>query len=79
MFILAAYPQFLLPAYGPISLQALIMGAMIVLMQFMVYDGLAVAAGRARDLLVAHPRAIGLIGRGAGALFIVLAAATMVR
>ncbi|WP_262299036.1 LysE family translocator [Microvirga sesbaniae] len=79
MFILAVYPQFLLPAYGPISLQALIMGAMTVLMQFMVYGGLAVAAGRARDLLVAHPRAIGLIGRGAGALFIVLAAATMVR
>ncbi|MBQ0821461.1 LysE family translocator [Microvirga sp. HBU67558] len=79
IFILAVYPQFLLPAYGPIYGQAVIMGVMTVLMQLAVYGGLAVAAGRARNLLVSHPRITGLIGRGAGALFIVVAVATALR
>jgi threonine/homoserine/homoserine lactone efflux protein len=79
VFVLAVYPQFLLPAYGPIWLQALAMGVMTVLMQFAIYGGLAIAAGRSRDFLVSSPRTTELIGRGAGALFIAVAVATALR
>lgn len=79
LFVLAVYPQFLLPLYGPIWLQALVMGGMTVLMQFAIYGGLAVAAGRSREFLISNPRTIKLIGRSAGALFIVVAIATAIR
>jgi threonine/homoserine/homoserine lactone efflux protein len=79
LFVLAVYPQFLLPDYGPIWLQALVMGAMTVLMQLMIYGGLAVAAGRSREFLTSHPGATRLIGRAAGALFIATAIVTALR
>lgn len=79
LFVLAVYPQFLLPQYGAIWLQALIMGAMTVAMQLAIYGGLAFAAGRSRAFLVSSPRATMLIGRGAGLLFILVAAATILR
>ena len=79
LFVLAVYPQFLLPLYGPIWLQALVMGVMTVLMQFTIYGGLAVAAGRSREFLVSSPRMTKLIGRSAGVLFIAIAIATALR
>jgi len=79
VFVLAVYPQFLLPLYGPIWLQALVMGVMTVLMQFAIYGGLAAAAGRSRAFLVANRGATKIIGRSAGALFIVVAVATALR
>jgi threonine/homoserine/homoserine lactone efflux protein len=79
LFVLAVYPQFLLPQYGAIWLQALIMGTMTVAMQFAIYGGLAFAAGRSRAFLVSSPRATMLIGRGAGLLFLLVAAATILR
>lgn len=79
LFVLAVYPQFLLPQYGAIWLQALVMGTMTVAMQFAVYGGLAFAAGRSRAFLVSSPRTTKLIGRGAGLLFILVAAATLLR
>ncbi|MDL2407659.1 LysE family translocator [Rhizobium calliandrae] len=68
LFMLAVYPQFLKPDYGPIWIQATIMGLMTIATQFAVYGGLAVTAGRSRDLLVANPRATVLAGRAAGLL-----------
>ena len=79
LFVLAVYPRFLLPHHGPIWLQALVMGVMTVLVQLAIYGGLAVAAGRSRELLVSSPRATTLIGRGAGVLFIAIGVATAVR
>ena len=79
LFVLAVYPQFLLPHYGPIWSQALVMGFMTVLMQLAIYGGLAVAAGRSRELLISNPRATKLIGRGAGILFIAIAIVTILR
>jgi threonine/homoserine/homoserine lactone efflux protein len=55
------------------------MGFMTVLMQLAVYGGLAVAAGRSRELLISSPRATKLIGRGAGILFIAIAIVTILR
>ncbi|HLW91788.1 MAG TPA: LysE family translocator [Roseiarcus sp.] len=76
LFTLAVYPQFISPAFGPLLAQALILGAMTVLTQLGIYGSVALAAGAGRDFLQSHPNAIILIGRAAGALFIVAAAFT---
>lgn len=73
LFVLAVFPQFMRPEYGPIWSQALIMGLMTVVMQFLIYGGLALAAGKGRDALVSHPEVTIWIGRGAGALFVAAA------
>ncbi|MBZ9795535.1 LysE family translocator [Mesorhizobium sp. ES1-4] len=73
LFVLAVYPQFLKPAYGPIWAQATIMGLLTVLTQFAIYGGLAITAGRSRDLLVANPRATAFAGRAAGLLLFAVA------
>ncbi|WP_112664080.1 LysE family translocator [Microvirga flavescens] len=79
LFVLAVYPQFMLPQYGTIWTQALVMGLLTVLMQFGVYGGLALAAGSSRRFLVSRPRTTMLIGRAAGLLFIAIAAITVLR
>ena len=73
LFVLAVFPQFMRPEYGPIWSQALVMGLMTVVMQFLIYGGLALAAGKGRDALVGHPEVTIWIGRGAGALFVAAA------
>lgn len=77
LFILAVYPQFLRPDYGPVWMQAVIMGTMTVATQFAVYGGLAITAGRSRDLLVANPRATAFAGRAAGLLLIAVSVFTV--
>lgn len=76
LFVAAVYPQFIKPQYGALWSQALVMGMMTVAMQLCIYGGLALAAGRSRDLLVSNPRATRSIGRAAGVLFVVVAALT---
>jgi threonine/homoserine/homoserine lactone efflux protein len=68
LFILAVYPQFLKPAYGPIWMQATVMGLLTIATQAAIYGGLAVTAGRSRRMLVANPGATVLAGRLAGLL-----------
>ncbi|TGQ74245.1 LysE family translocator [Mesorhizobium sp. M00.F.Ca.ET.186.01.1.1] len=68
LFILAVYPQFLKPDYGPIWMQAMVMGVMAALTQAAIYGGLAITAGRSQQMLVANPRATALAGRAAGLL-----------
>lgn len=79
LFTLAVFPQFMRPQYGPLWLQALIMGVMIVLTQLGVYGGLATVAGASRDFIVTNPRATMFAGRAAGIVFIVVAAMTVWR
>lgn len=76
LFVLAVFPQFMRPEFGPIWSQALVMGIMTALMQLAIYGSLGLAAGRGRDALVGHPEVTIWIGRGAGALFIAVAAFT---
>jgi threonine/homoserine/homoserine lactone efflux protein len=73
LFVLAVFPQFMRPEYGPIWSQALVMGVMTVTMQFLIYGALALAAGKGRDALIGNPQATIWIGRGAGALFVAAA------
>lgn len=77
LFIFAVYPQFLKPDYGPMWLQAVIMGAMTIATQFAVYGGLAITAGRSRELLVANPRATAFAGRIAGLLLVAVSVFTV--
>ncbi|WEX78329.1 LysE family translocator [Sinorhizobium numidicum] len=77
LFMLAVYPQFLRPQFGPVWSQAAVMAVMIALTQLAVYGGLALAAGRGRDLLVGSPGATVAIGRAAGLLLVVIAAFTV--
>jgi threonine/homoserine/homoserine lactone efflux protein len=76
LFVFAVYPQFLKPAYGPIWMQAAIMGLMTIVVQFAVYGGLAISAGRSRNLLVANPRATAFAGRAAGLLLVAVSVLT---
>ena len=73
LFIMAVYPQFMRPDYGPIALQATVMGAMTILMQLFIYGVVALGAGQARTLLTGNASATILVGRAAGALIIVAA------
>jgi len=79
LFVLAVYPQFMKPIYGPIWLQALIMGTMTVTVQMAVYGGLALAALRGRDALTDNHAATIWIGRSAGLLLMAVAAFTLFR
>jgi threonine/homoserine/homoserine lactone efflux protein len=74
LFMLAVYPQFLKPAYGPIWIQGLIMGAMTVFTQFAVYGTLAATAGSSRAFLVSNPATTATVGRVAGALLVAVSA-----
>jgi threonine/homoserine/homoserine lactone efflux protein len=77
-FILAVYPQFMRPEYGPFWRQALIMGALTLLLQATVYGGLALAAAKGRDALTSRPEITILIGRAAGWLLVAVAGLMLV-
>ncbi len=77
LFMLAVYPQFLKPQFGPVWSQAAVMALMIATTQLAVYGGLALAAGRGRDFLVGSPGATVLIGRIAGVVLVLVAAFTV--
>jgi threonine/homoserine/homoserine lactone efflux protein len=77
MFMLAVYPQFLKPEFGPLAPQAVVMASLTAGMQLLIYGGLAVAAGRARQLLVGNQNATVWIGRGCGAMLVGIAALTL--
>lgn len=79
LFILAVYPQFMSPAFGPLLPQALVMGALTIATQFVVYGGLALAAARGRAALVTNPVLTIWVGRGAGLLLVAIAAYTLLR
>lgn len=79
LFILAVFPQFMSPVYGPLWPQAVAMGAMTVATQFVVYGGLALAAARGRDALVTNPGLTVWVGRTAGLLLMAVAAYTLLR
>lgn len=72
-FMLAVFPQFVRREWGPVWLQASVLGAIIVATQFSVYGAVVLAASRARGWLAARPRALAAIGRGVGLLLLAVA------
>ena len=73
LFIMAVYPQFMKLQYGALWHQAVVMGALTLLMQLAVYGAIAVAAATSRDFLLTNKSATIYTGRVAG-LLIILAA-----
>lgn len=76
VFTLAVFPQFLSRQFGPIWIQAVLMGAIILFTQMFVYGGTALAAGWSRDALVNRPTITTWIGRVIGAFFVIVAFVT---
>lgn len=77
LFMLAIYPQFLRPDFGPLAPQAAVMALMTAVTQLVVYGGLAVAAGRARELLVGNTGTTIWIGRIAGLALLAVSLLTL--
>ena len=78
-FILAVYPHFMKPAYGPLWSQAVVMGAMTMVIQLIVYGGLALAAARGRKALLSSPALTIGLGRAAGWMLVAVASYMLVR
>jgi threonine/homoserine/homoserine lactone efflux protein len=77
LFMLAVFPQFLRPEFGPLWRQTIVMLLMIWATQLAVYGGLALAAARSRDALIGNPAATRFIGRAAGVLLVAIAVVTV--
>jgi threonine/homoserine/homoserine lactone efflux protein len=76
LFMLAVYPQFLKPDYGPIWVQAIVMGLMTLATQAAIYGTVAFTASGSRKLLVSNPKATVIVGRVAGSLLVVVSLLT---
>ena len=77
VFILATYPVFIQPKFGPVWSQALVLGLLTVATQFGIYGSLSLAAAKSRDLLISNPRVTIWIGRCAGVMFVLVAVLTV--
>jgi threonine/homoserine/homoserine lactone efflux protein len=77
LFVLAVYPQFIRPDFGPLWAQALVIGVMVAAMQLTVYGGLGLMAAQGRDAMVGNPKLTIWSGRGAGLLLIAAALYTL--
>lgn len=76
LFLLAVFPQFLRPAYGPIWMQAVLMWAIIALTAVCVYGSVALMADGARHWLQDKPAANVMAMRCVGGLLIAAALLT---
>ncbi|PTL82412.1 LysE family translocator [Vitiosangium sp. GDMCC 1.1324] len=77
LFMLAVFPQFVRPEYGPIWLQGLVLGAIIALTQGAVYGVIALVADRARGWLESNPSANIAVARLVGCLMMLAAVVTV--
>jgi len=79
LFMLAIFPQFLRLEYGPVWVQAVVLGLIIALTQTVVYGFWAVAAGGSRVWLAARPQASIAVGRLVGGVLVLGAVWTAVQ
>ncbi len=73
VFMVAIFPQFVRADYGPLGVQAVLMGAIIAITQIVIYGSFAWGAGGLQTWLRRNPKAQVVIGRSVG-LFLMLAA-----
>ena len=73
VFMVAIFPQFVRPDYGPLGLQAVLMSLIIAITQVLIYGSFAWGAGSLQTWLRSNPKSQVLIGRCVG-LFLILAA-----
>ncbi|MDB5860117.1 MAG: rhtB [Ramlibacter sp.] len=74
VFTVAVFPQFMHPERGSLALQAVLMGAIVTLMQVGVYGGVALGAAGLRRRLVHSADGQVALGRGVALLLIATAA-----
>jgi len=79
LFVLAVYPQFIRPDFGPLWAQALVIGLMVAAVQLTVYGGLGLMAAKGRDAMVGNPKLTIWSGRIAGLLLVAAALFTLWR
>jgi threonine/homoserine/homoserine lactone efflux protein len=79
IFMLAVYPQFLKPEFGPIWVQAAVMAAMTAATQLAIYGAVAFAGSGGRDWLISSPGMTATLGRAAGTILILVAIVTLYR
>ncbi|MCY1083693.1 LysE family translocator [Archangium lansingense] len=77
LFMLAVFPQFVRPEYGPIWLQAIVLGTIIAVTQCVVYGAIALVADRARGWLESNPAANVAAARLVGGLMMFAAVLTV--
>ncbi|MDD2925806.1 LysE family translocator [Rhodoferax sp.] len=73
VFMVAIFPQFMRPHYGPLALQALLMGLIISLTQVLVYGAMAWGAGSIQQWLRSHPASQVRLGQAVGLLLMLAA------
>lgn len=69
IFFLAFLPQFTSPANGSVAVQVMILGLIFILMTFLVFSGIAMAAGSLCSLLNRSPKIQVYMNRIAGTVF----------
>lgn len=77
LFMVAVFPQFMRPDAGPLALQALVLGAILVTAQVVVYGGIAFSAASLQSTLVQRPAAQAMLARGVALLLMGTAAWTL--
>ena len=78
LFMLAVFPQFLRPEYGPLWIQGVVMWFIIAVNQAGVYGGIALAADGVRHWLIQEPESALTVSRVVGAMLILAALFTAV-
>lgn len=79
VFMLAVFPQFLMPGKGPLWIQASALGVITAFTQAAVYGAVALLAVRASGWLAGNPAAQRKVARGVGLVLILAALLTGVR
>lgn len=73
VFMVAVFPQFVRSEYGPLGVQAVLMGLIIASTQILIYGSFAWGAGSIEPWLRCNPTAQVAIGRGVGLLLMLAA------
>lgn len=77
MFMVAVFPQFIRPDHGRVLQQAVVLGAIVVAIQALVYGGVALGASRLREWLARSEQSQVLLSRVVAALLVATAAWTV--
>lgn len=73
VFMVAVFPQFVRPDYGPLGVQAVWMGLIIASIQILIYGSFAWGAGGIQQWLRRNPVTQVALGRGVGVLLMLAA------
>lgn len=76
VFMVAVFPQFVRPAYGPLTVQAIVMGLIIASIQILVYGTMVWGAGRLQNWLHHNRMSQVRMGRAVGMLLMLSAVFT---